>query len=669
MTLNTDFPNYYMSARLAHEGFDTSRMYEWPWIEREKDHRGVDIRVIGLLPITPFSTLAVWPLVWLPPLTAKHLWILFNLALLIPIGCMLRSIAGLSYQRVALILALSFPLQRNLLFGQFYIVLLFLIVAACWSYLRGHRARAGALIALAAACKVFPVLLLLFILQRRDWRALVAGIVTGLAAVVASISVFGLAAHRTWLEEILPWVMHGEGLQPYAPAASITGVLHCLLLSEPQWNPHPWQDSPLAYALLAPASQMLLLAPAILMIRKRAASRQRILLEWSALLTAALTISTIPASYNFVLIALPICVLAAVMIEKKQRGSLIALAAIYLGIGFPMPSPHGPPGPLWLLYEPRLPLMLILLAWIYFRMWRDRPAGLDARDWSRYAWAAAMLASVVLGTRSTLHRERDERLEYAYRLPVAAQGFANAQPQSFRGGVLYSAFSFDGYRLVAQKGSGRSSPSFGDASYDYLSFTGLGRQVLAEKASVAGSQIVDPHDPLHSLVQNARDPMYSKDANTLAYIQDERGRGRLLSRSVATADSGAGRALSPEGYNVFEASFLSPTEYAFSAVQGSEEPRIYLEETSRLHSPVRLSDARYPALSPDGRWLAYSHLEQGYWNLWLLNRDTGQRRRIADVPCNQIEPSWEPDVKTLLYGTDCGRSIWFTAVARRQVIP
>ena len=61
-TLNTDFPNYYMSARLAHEGFDTSRMYEWPWIEREKDHRAVDIRVIGLLPITPFSTLAVWPL-------------------------------------------------------------------------------------------------------------------------------------------------------------------------------------------------------------------------------------------------------------------------------------------------------------------------------------------------------------------------------------------------------------------------------------------------------------------------------------------------------------------------------------------------------------------------------------------------------------------------------
>src|SRR5580698_11607610 len=88
--LNTDFPNYYTAARLVHEGYDTSRMYEWLWIEREKDHRGVDIRVIGLLPITPFSALVMWPLAELTPLAAKHLWIVLNLACLVPIGWMLR---------------------------------------------------------------------------------------------------------------------------------------------------------------------------------------------------------------------------------------------------------------------------------------------------------------------------------------------------------------------------------------------------------------------------------------------------------------------------------------------------------------------------------------------------------------------------------------------------
>ena len=45
--LNTDFPNYYITARLLREGYDTSRIYEWIWIQRQKDHLGI----IG--PISP----------------------------------------------------------------------------------------------------------------------------------------------------------------------------------------------------------------------------------------------------------------------------------------------------------------------------------------------------------------------------------------------------------------------------------------------------------------------------------------------------------------------------------------------------------------------------------------------------------------------------------------
>ena len=58
-SLNTDFPNYYLAARLTREGVDPSRAYEWIWLQREKDHRNIDQRVIGLVPITPFSTLAI----------------------------------------------------------------------------------------------------------------------------------------------------------------------------------------------------------------------------------------------------------------------------------------------------------------------------------------------------------------------------------------------------------------------------------------------------------------------------------------------------------------------------------------------------------------------------------------------------------------------------------
>ena len=330
-------------------------MYEWSWIEREKDHRAVDIRIIGLLPITPFSTLAVWPLAGLPPLAAKHIWIVLNLAFLVPISWMLRIMTGLSDRRIALAIFLSFPLHRNLLYGQYYVLLLLLITAASFSYLRGGRVLAGALVAIAATCKVFPLLLFVFFLQRRDWRALASGVITGVSAVAVSIAVFGLNAHRTWLKEILPWVMHGEGLGTYATTASISGILHCLFLSEPQWNPHPWHDSPLAYALLAPALQMLVLAPAILLIRRDNDSDERILLEWSALLTASLAVSTIPASYNFVLMIFPVCVLASRLLRAGSYGWLTALIVTYLGIGFPLQAPNRPLGLTLLLYVPRLP--------------------------------------------------------------------------------------------------------------------------------------------------------------------------------------------------------------------------------------------------------------------------------------------------------------------------
>jgi len=643
-------------------------MYEWGWIEREKDHRAVDIRVIGLLPITPFSTLVVWPLSGLPPLTAKHIWILINLAFLLPVGWMLQSMTAFNSRRIALILFLSFPLHRNLLYGQFYVFLLLLITAACFCYLRGHRGLAGGLVAVAAACKVFPIILFVFFLQRRDWRALIAGVVTGSSAVAVSVAVFGLNAHRTWLLEILPWVTHGEGLGTYVPTASISSILHCLFLSEPQWSPRPWHNSVLCYALLAPMLQMLALAPAILLIRRGDQNKERILLEWSALLTACLAISTIPASYNFVLMAFPVCVLSASLLRQRRHGWLLALILAYLGIGLPLSVPTMPPGPALLLYLPRLPLMMAVLLGTYLVLWHDRQEVSSAKDWSRYGWVAGMAATVILSTRSTLHLERAERQEYAYRLPLQTQGFLNSGPQSTGGVIRYAAFTFTGYHMLTEKQGKVWTDSSANTPYDELSFASSSGRVLVERASDSGSAIVDLKRS-QIVVSDAHDPMLSGDGRDLAFLRDHQGRGQLMVRRRFQANNSEDVTLTPSRLNVYEAAFSNEKNYAFSAVENGHLPRIYLADDVRVNSPINLEASRYPALSPDGRWLAYSHLDHGFWNLWIRDQANGTSRRIANVPCNQIQPAWEGDSHTLLYGTDCGRSVWFTAIARRRVIP
>jgi hypothetical protein len=673
-SLITDFPNYYMSARLAHEGYDTSRMYEWDWLQREKDHRAVDIRVIGLVPITPFSTLAMWPLTRLAPLAAKHAWILLNLTLLIPLGLLLRSLSGLTYQRIALLFALSIPFHRNMLYGQFYVFLLLLIVAACWAYLHEYYVLSGALVAIAAACKIFPVLFFVFFLQRRSWRAMFSGVVTGLAAIALSVAVFGWSVHRTYLHEILPAALHGEGMPPYVMSASFSGVLHYLFLSEPQWNPHPWHYSPLYFALLLPALQMLTLAPAILLINRKDNTRIRILLEWSALITASLAISTIPASYSFVLMVMPACVLATVLLQRKRYVWLGAMLVVYFGIGLSMPDPHRMLGVAILLYVPRLPLMLAFLLGIYAVLCRDHLARETSSDWTRYAWASAMAVSAIFSAISIFYRERAMRQEYAYRLPLQAQGFLNADPKPAGTGVRYIAFTLDGYHLVTEDKNAVSLDPAVDSLVDDLSFTTTGssnirsQNIWVEHAMSPRSKSVDLQDPSH-VIDDAREPMLSSDGQSVAFVRDDHGRGRLMLRKSFRTNAANESPLTLSSLNIYEASFLSEKDYAFSAVEHDHLPQVYLTDATHTNSILPLGESRYPALSPNGEWMAYSHFDQGVWNLWLRDQKTGTTRRIADIPCNQIQPSWEDDSKTLLYSTDCGRNLWFTAISRRKVVP
>ncbi len=671
--LVTDFPNYYLAAQLAHEGVDTSRMYEWDWLQREKDYHGIPIRVIGLAPITPFSTLFVWPLTFFKPLAAKRIWIVLSLALLVPIGWMLREMTGLSYQRIALLYVLNFPLYRNLEFGQFYVVLLLLMVAACWAFMRRQHALAGALLAVAASAKIFPVLFFVFFIQRRAWRALASGALAAAAAALLSVSAFGWSVHRTYLQEILPWTLHGEAMPPYVVNASISGILHFLFLNEPQWNPSPWHSSVLAYSVLQPLLQAVLLVPAILLIRREDNSASRIVLEWSALLTASLAISTIPASYNFVLMVLPACVLVVILVQRRRYGWLSALLLAYIGIGFPMPIPTSVQGLEILLYTPRLSLMIGVLAGIYGLLWFGSPAKKFFHDWSRVAWTAAMIVSVVFTTYSTFVRERAVRQEYAYRLPIPVQGYRNANPQSNGTAVDFISFTLDGYHLASSDGTFASTAG-ASGPYDDLSFAIAGGDLFVERTGTA-STIIDLQRPAVAGIAGGRDPAPSTDGQNptlfrgLAFIRDDRGRGRLIERSSFRTDSTADVALTPASLNVFEATFDSTADYAFAASTETQPPQIYLTSAAGTNLPLALGEARYPALSPDGRWLAYSHFERGAWNLWIRDQSTGATRRIGYVPCNEIQPSWESDSKTLLYSTDCGRSLGFTAVARRTVIP
>ena len=73
----------------------------------------------------------------------------------------------------------------------------------------------------------------------------------------------------------------------------------------------------------------------------------------------------------------------------------------------------------------------------------------------------------------------------------------------------------------------------------------------------------------------------------------------------------------------------------------------------RISSPVQITfedgDARDPALSPDGEWMAYSSDRDGRRQIWLQERASGKVRRLTFDPRQDISPDFSPDSLSVTY--------------------
>ena len=647
-TLNTDFPNYYLAARLVHEGVDPSRAYDWIWLQREKDHRNIDQRVVGLVPITPFSTLAMWPIAGLAPLAAKHVWLILNLALLFPIVWLMRDVTGLSLLQVGCLVGLCFPLHRNFLYGQYYVVLLGILTAALWAAQRQRNYLAGSLLALGVAVKIFPVILALHFARKKNWAALLACLFTGILCAVVSIAAFGWSLHRTYLLQVLPATLRGEALDPYnLSSSSLSSLLHRLFIFEPQLNAHPALHAPWLFAILHPVLQLALLLPALIWIDTRDSSATRTSLEWAVLLLATLTFTPLPASYHFTVLILPVAIICGYLVRERRGALLIFVIALYLAVGNPLWNTAPVDGWMALLHVKRLYALILLTAVALFLI--RNSARVQQRVWWLAGAAAALTISIVSG----LKHQQGLFDDYLYRLPMGERMFLAAQAVPQGNDIQTIALFRNGYRRATLGGD-----SSADRGNDELSLTAGGGHLWTE---VVGNRSI-LESSFGPSILDAESPATVAGGNNLAFLRQIDGRKQIFvgGRQLTTSTS---------GWNLEEIS-ISPNEsVVVAATKNRGESRLYTVRGVGKLEPIPVGEARYPAISPDGRWLAFSVFQSGYWNLSLRNFSTGEMRRLTTVGCNQTQPAWLPDSKTLLYSSDCGRAQGFTAICKRRFLP
>jgi Glycosyltransferase family 87/WD40-like Beta Propeller Repeat len=681
--LNSDFPNYYLVARLYRAGFKLDRVYDWTWLQRQKDYAGIDQGLITFIPLTLPSALIMRPLASLPPLQAKRCWLAANLVFLLLIAGLLTRISDLNWRQVGLLMFLAFvPLRSNFMLGQMHVLILLLLTFALWLYLRRFHFTAGIMLAVAAALKLYPALFLVFFIFKRQWRAAI-GLTAGLlGSALLSLYVFGKTACEVYVREILPSALRGETIDPYHVAfGSITALLRRLFIAEPELNPAPVAHLPWLYALLQPAVHTLIFMLFLCAIGPREGDQQKVKRDWALYIFLLLFIASQPAGYHFVVLILP----ATLILDEiaRKRGRVLARVGVAMYVltclsTFPLFS--SPSGWQSLLFFPRFWLMAILSSGLLFWSFSAGSEGgkhkLSVGTKSLVGGIAIILT--IAGFYSTERHLREEFDNYRNRVATSPGSLFAANPAVNSEGILFTVMTKGGYTIRhAEAESVRDLPRthgdwFHPALAQHSDF------FWAEQATDYGSRIVQMENTVPTPtgtsveIEDAMEPVVSRNGEWLAFFRAVKGRNSLWVQRIGSLGEGSrllsSRQLAGPEYDARGVDFISDDQLIFSSGDG----RLLLADLANnlvLREWVVGCFARDPAVSPDGRWIAFSCRQKGNWQLHTMGFHDHAELQLTIGECNSITPAWTTDSKSLIYATDCGRGVGLTALAKINVNP
>ncbi|NOQ71801.1 MAG: DUF2029 domain-containing protein [Crocinitomix sp.] len=159
-----DFNNYYTAASLITDGESIDQFYDNDWYAAKAREMGLE-KGAKFAPFPPITAFLYLPLSGLDFMTAKRVWLIFNVFLLLFLPFRLKRIFNLPLLSALFISSLFFvPLASNFNFGQAYFVLTFCMVEAIGLVqLKSKRHAAAIILAFCALLKYFPILFILYL--------------------------------------------------------------------------------------------------------------------------------------------------------------------------------------------------------------------------------------------------------------------------------------------------------------------------------------------------------------------------------------------------------------------------------------------------------------------------------------------------------------------------
>ena len=363
--IDTDFPNYYTSSRLLIEGKDVSRIYDDAWFQSQIDSYG--IRQAGKYsPFPPVTSMLMLPAASMSPMTALRVWTCINLLVLVAFIMLLAKTTGLGFLWSAILtLSSGLALANNFRFGQWYLVLSFLILAGYYLWQRGRTGTAGALLGIGAAFKYFPVVFVPLLIMKKQWRALITGGITIASIYLAGTMIYGMDINRQFITTVFGQHLLGNIQDPFTSNfQSWESLLRRMFIFDATLNPLPVFPSTSVFILLLVLVKGAIVAVAVhtIYILEKSRTMDRFIFQFALSALTALLLLPASATYHFLLLILPIA-LTVTLKPKDWNFRHGITVALYVAIGFlPYRLFRGFDGNglLTLLAYPRLWLMLAL---------------------------------------------------------------------------------------------------------------------------------------------------------------------------------------------------------------------------------------------------------------------------------------------------------------------
>ena len=324
--IKNDFPNYYVSSQILVQQKSYSILYNDKQFNHEVNNFGI-VQDSKFSQYPPLTAVIMIPLTGFDPLTAKNIWTVFNMLVLVSCLFLVKHIFSISFTDTFFIFSLTgYSMINNFAFGQFYLVLLLLILLSVYSAEKGYASTAGFLLGFAAVIKIIPVVIIIWFLISGKRKAAIFSVFSALLFLLIECIIFGTEISSQYWLSILPGHLNSNLIlqSPYAFSfQSWNSLLMNLFVYNSQFNPEPLYNSIFLFTFLKFIIYSVIAVLVILNLRlmKNTVTETTADERFQILLIGSLLLLPASATYHFVLLAIPAAIIiksASYSIEQKS---------------------------------------------------------------------------------------------------------------------------------------------------------------------------------------------------------------------------------------------------------------------------------------------------------------------------------------------------------------